>query len=282
MTDETTATAVEDAAGGPATDAAAPESAAGDRAVEAAGDAGTPPVPAGPAAEEPMPADGWVQRYLVPLLLPVAVVAGLVFYVLNVSRIFLASAGAGAVVIAVTITVSILVGATLLSAAPRMRTSSIALIVLGAMLLVLAGGSLTVGHAEEHEEEELTYPAVEQIPEDVQFTVESFNLGFDPNQFEVPTGFFAVTLSNREVGQHNFTIETQGMDQQSIPEVSGAGEVSTTPVFVGEAGDYVFFCSVPGHRQAGMEGTITAVGDPITRDAALAALGGAAPAEPAA
>jgi uncharacterized cupredoxin-like copper-binding protein len=34
------------------------------------------------------------------------------------------------------------------------------------------------------------------------------------------------------------------------------GDVSTINVDV-QAGDYTFYCSVTGHRQAGMEGTLT-------------------------
>jgi plastocyanin len=267
MTDETTATAVEEAEGAEGAAESDRPGAAGAE-VDTPGGGALPPVPvdAGP------PPDGWFARYVMPLLLPIGVVAGLLFYVINISRIFLASAGAGAVVAAVTITVAILVGATLLSAAPRMRTSSMTLIVLGAMLLVLAGGSLTVGHAEEKHEEELVFP---EVPADLTVTVESFNLGFDPSAFDVETGFFAVTLSNREAGNHNFTIETPGMVAEHIPEVTASGDTDTTPLFVGEAGEYVFYCSVPGHREGGMEGVITASGDPVTFEAAAAQLGGA-------
>jgi plastocyanin len=228
-----------------------------------------PPALSEPIEEPP----GWVERYLMAIVMPVLIVAGLVFYVVNVSRMFLSTPGAGAVIIAVTITVSILVGATMLSAAPNMRTSSIALVVIGGMLLVLAGGSLTIGASEEHEEG----PAFPTTLPEQQYDVASFNLGFDPTEVDAETGLFAVTLRNTESGGHNFTIETPGLEVQKVLEVSGQGVEDTGQYFAAEAGEFVFFCSIPGHRQAGMEGTIVVTGDPKTFEEAAA--GGGAPAE---
>src|SRR5690349_4445284 len=61
------------------------------------------------------------ERYLIPFVFPFVIVVAVVFYVLNISRIFLASKGTGAVVIAASVTVIILFGATMLSSATRMR-----------------------------------------------------------------------------------------------------------------------------------------------------------------
>lgn len=242
---------------------------------EADGAAATEAESAPPALSEPIEEPpGWVERYLMAIVMPVLIVAGVAFYVVNVSRMFLSTPGAGAVVIAVTITVAILVGATMLSAAPNMRTSSIALVVIGGMLLVLAGGSLTIGASEEHEEGP-TFPTT--LPEQ-QYDVASFNLGFDPTAIDAQTGLFAVTLRNTESGSHNFTIEA-GLEVQKVLEVSGAGVEDAGQYFAAEAGEFIFFCSIPGHREAGMEGTITVTGDPTTFEQAVAASGGGAPAE---
>lgn len=212
----------------------------------------------------------WVDRYIVPLVMPLLIVGGLVFYVINVSRMFLATPGAGAVVIAVSITVAILLGATLLAAAPNMRTSSMALVVLGGLLVVLAGGSLTAGEsAEEGEGGEFPAGTPEQ-----QLAVDSGNLFFDPEILEAVTGFSGITMTNVESGGHTFVIETPGpISSKPQLEVNNQGDVDSYVVFVGDAGDYVFFCSIPGHREAGMEGVLGVTGDSVTIEEAAGSLG---------
>lgn len=60
-----------------------------------------------------------------------------------------------------------------------------------------------------------------------------------------------LTLINGEGAEHNIVFPDQ--DARS-PRVLGKG-ASTTIVFrAGKAGDYLYYCDVPGHRLAGMEG----------------------------
>jgi uncharacterized cupredoxin-like copper-binding protein len=63
----------------------------------------------------------------------------------------------------------------------------------------------------------------------------------------------------------NFTNSSPVAHDVTIESSSGQ-KLGATPVFEGgsktlglelKAGTYKFFCSVPGHRQAGMEGTLT-------------------------
>ena len=44
-------------------------------------------------------------------------------------------------------------------------------------------------------------------------------------------------------------------------------------IFFGAAGAYTFYCAVPGHRQAGMQGTINVTGATMTVEQAEAAGG---------
>ena len=90
-----------------------------------------------------------VERFLVPLVLPIAVVVGLVAYVLNISRLFLSGHGHIPIIVGSVITVMILLGASLLSAAaPRMRQSAITLVSAAFILSIMSGGWLVLGHSQ--------------------------------------------------------------------------------------------------------------------------------------
>jgi uncharacterized cupredoxin-like copper-binding protein len=50
------------------------------------------------------------------------------------------------------------------------------------------------------------------------------------------------------------TIESSGSNLGATPTFQGGSKTLTVTL---KAGTYKFYCSVPGHRQAGMEGTLT-------------------------
>lgn len=212
------------------------------------------PVPAPAGRDHP-----YFERYGVALLLPLAIVAGVLFFALNVSRIFLALTQNGAVVVGTVITVAILTGAALLSAGTRMSSAGRALTV--ALLLggVTVFGWILVGSAEEKGEE-----AAAGLPDEggalaeLAFTSQSA-LKFVPAAAEAPTGIDRVTLTN-EGGEHTFVFEDPRATFRGLA-VASPGESDAGRVFFPEAGDYVFYCSIPGHRAAGMEGVITVSGD---------------------
>lgn len=61
-------------------------------------------------------------------------------------------------------------------------------------------------------------------------------------------------MANPATVPHNVAIEGSGVDEEG--EIVGEGETSTVEADL-EPGEYTFYCSVPGHRQSGMEGTLT-------------------------
>jgi len=211
----------------------------------------------------------YVERYLVPLLLPVLVVGGLVMFVLNISRIFLAEHGNVPVVVGTLVTVLILIGATVLSAAPRMRSSSLALVTGAFVFAVLMGGWLSLGHAQPEEEAGGGLPP--EGPAAAELAFQSDNFFFDPATVETQTGIVRISLTNVN-GQHTFVFETPGTEFAGL-QVQSPGDEDSARAFFGEPGEYVFYCSVPGHRAAGMEGVITATGEPTTLAEAEAAAG---------
>jgi uncharacterized cupredoxin-like copper-binding protein len=76
------------------------------------------------------------------------------------------------------------------------------------------------------------------------------NLSFDPDELRVPAGKFNVALTSVDIF-HDFVIE----DVDGIVE-AGSGDTETQGFEIRKPGRYTFYCSVPGHRQGGMEGTL--------------------------
>jgi plastocyanin len=79
-------------------------------------------------------------------------------------------------------------------------------------------------------------------------------LKFDQTSLEAPAGEVTITMTNEGDLPHNVAIEGNGVDEKG--EVVTKGGTSTVTATL-EAGEYTFYCSVPGHQAGGMEGTLT-------------------------
>ena len=76
--------------------------------------------------------------------------------------------------------------------------------------------------------------------------------GFDPKTFDVKEGDVTITITNTEPVPHNFTIDALHVAIQLPPSATVTETFSATP-----AGIYEFYCSIPGHKEAGMVGAMT-------------------------
>jgi plastocyanin len=76
------------------------------------------------------------------------------------------------------------------------------------------------------------------------------NTAFHPATLTAPNGQVTVQLTNRDLFWHSFTIDQLAVNVD-VP-VGGARQVT----FTVPPGSYQFYCRVPGHRQAGMVGTL--------------------------
>ena len=82
--------------------------------------------------------------------------------------------------------------------------------------------------------------------------VVSYDIYFEPTEFSIPADTdVTVTLPNEGVTLHNFAIDELGIDVDIAP---GATE---EVVINAPAGEYEYYCNVPGHKAAGMLGTLT-------------------------
>jgi plastocyanin len=85
-------------------------------------------------------------------------------------------------------------------------------------------------------------------------TVIATEFAFDPADFSLPADTDTdLTLQNDGVVEHDIVVEE--LDDIELV-FAGAGETVTETVNV-PAGTYTFYCSIPGHRAGGMEGTLT-------------------------
>ena len=80
-------------------------------------------------------------------------------------------------------------------------------------------------------------------------------LKFEQSSLTAPAGKDTFKFTNQSSTPHDFVIEDSGGKELAKTDVI-TGDTATTDATL-KAGEYTYFCSVPGHRQAGMEGTLT-------------------------
>jgi plastocyanin len=235
------------------------------------------PVPASsttPAPPAPEPVPFWqrplVERFLVPLVLPVAVVVGLVAYVLNISRIFLSGHGHIPVIVGSVITVLILLGATLLAAgSDKLRGSAFTLVGAAFILAIFSAGWLVVGSAQPKETGPSTLPETLKVTQPVipVTAAPGGRLAFAPSQLTAKTGLAKIEVTVAGAG-HTFTMQDPTTLFAQL-DLNAAGTKVSGIAFFEKPGSYTFFCSIPGHEAAGMKGSIRVTGPPVTLQKAL-------------
>lgn len=83
-------------------------------------------------------------------------------------------------------------------------------------------------------------------------TVDASNFSFDPGRLRIgATEEIALALHSQD-GPHDLAVDGLRL----VAEVGG-GETDVARLRIDTPGRYTFFCSLPGHRDGGMEGTIT-------------------------
>jgi len=78
-------------------------------------------------------------------------------------------------------------------------------------------------------------------------------LTWEPTELSAKAGQVTIELDNPAPVSHNVEIEGNGVD-----EVSDTVSESTTSVTADlKPGTYRYYCNIPGHAEAGMDGTLT-------------------------
>jgi plastocyanin len=76
-------------------------------------------------------------------------------------------------------------------------------------------------------------------------------LAFSTNKASAPAGKLTIEMQNKSGTPHDIVIDGKGKGQ--VVQNGGTSKFSATF----DAGTYTYYCSVPGHRQAGMQGKLT-------------------------
>ena len=114
------------------------------------------------------------------------------------------------------------------------------------------------------------------VASSVDVTASEFK--FAPAQLKIDgAGDLTVNLKNTGAVEHDFSIV--GLPGHALAPAGGTGKATFK---IGKPGTYTFYCSLPGHREAGMEGTLTVGASAASGTAAQPAAPAAAPASGAA
>jgi plastocyanin len=82
------------------------------------------------------------------------------------------------------------------------------------------------------------------------------NLAYTEDAVSAPAGAVTLEFDNPASIGHDVVVEDDGGEELLRTDV--ITDSTTTANGELEAGDYTFYCSVAGHREAGMEGALTA------------------------
>jgi Copper binding proteins, plastocyanin/azurin family len=198
-------------------------------------------------------------RVLLPFLVPLLSILIVAVLVLNISRVFLAGDKDAALVMGIIITLSILIGASLIAAAPRLSTGALAIILGGVFVFVSIAGLISLGPSLNEGEggggfQYATGPAASTVSVTAGPGL-TFNGVASTGKYPAKAGVVQINYGG-ESG-HTLAIQDPKFDGFLLGTSAGArksGKVKLTP------GTYTIYCTVPGHEAAGMKATITVSG----------------------
>lgn len=147
---------------------------------------------------------------------------------------------------------------------PKTSTAAVAA-ALAALILSACGGSTKTSHPSSPSAPTTSTPApTASSPSSSTATAGALSVAADPSgqlkftksSLTAKAGKVTIKFTNDTPVAHNLTIQ-QG---------TGGPVIGATPTFMGgsktltvtlKSGTYTYYCSVPGHRDAGMHGTLT-------------------------
>lgn len=205
-------------------------------------------------------------RIFTPLILPLTVIGVILAFALALSRVLLAVPETVATITGISVATYILLVAALIAARPRITSRALAVgLVLGFSGVLMAGavaGAAGMRSLEEHGAESAEGAegsaaseagGAAAIPADALMFKADTALQFIEAPTTATAGEVTIALENSAGLIHNIVFEGYNGDKP-IAEASNGTEAGTVTL---QPGTVTYYCSVPGHRQGGMEGTLT-------------------------
>lgn len=118
------------------------------------------------------------------------------------------------------------------------------------------GGGVTGGSegSEEKAKEDATEKEAVGGETTLKLSADPSALAFDTTELAAKPGKVTIDFDNPSPIPHNVVIEEDGKELAGFEPIAEGEESESAEL---KPGTYTFYCSVPGHREAGMEGTLT-------------------------
>ena len=142
--------------------------------------------------------------------------------------------------------------ATSRTAGPRIVTAAALVLLLGACSNTTAGSAKTTPQAA-YGAGAAAPSSVAPVGTSVGAIEKEFSITLDKASFT--PGDYTFTIQNQGRYPHNLTIEGPGVDRKASPTLSTGQSGSLTVAL--QKGSYELWCSVPGHKDRGMDIKIT-------------------------
>lgn len=204
------------------------------------------------------------RRVFTPVVMPLGVLGALLLFAYSLSRLLLAVPEAISILVAAVVVGYVFALALYTSTNRNITPAALVAALLLGMIGVAGAGfaAAQAGMRELHEEEAVAEGEAADaegggeaaaIPEGALVWTSDNELVFHDAPETAAAGEHTIAITNEGTIPHNVSFdEIQGGDP--IVEATDGVDVATVTF---EPGTYTYFCSVPGHRAAGMEGTLT-------------------------
>jgi plastocyanin len=117
-----------------------------------------------------------------------------------------------------------------------------------------AGEAEESGEAEAEEEPAGGSAGAEGPGGTLRLAADPASIAYDTKELGSAPGKVTIDFDNPSAIEHDVAIEAEGGEELAASEVIKEGKTSVSAELA--PGTYTFFCTVPGHREAGMEGTL--------------------------